>query len=89
MEPERPDFVLCRGNVEYMAGKYAEAIRFYERALEIQPNYPPALRNLALAYEQLGKLEEAKGLWQKLVEHPEFGYQARQRIRDLEAEIEP
>jgi len=45
-----------------MAGHHAEATRWYQRALAIQPGYEPALNNLALNYATLGELTKATPL---------------------------
>ena len=40
-------------------GRYKEAIRDYDRALKIIPNYPVALNNRAWALFKLGRVDEA------------------------------
>jgi tetratricopeptide (TPR) repeat protein len=47
------------GNVFSEEGKYAEAIRHFEAALEIRPDYPKAHNNLANAYIELGEFDAA------------------------------
>lgn len=39
---------LYRGRLLSVQGKFKEAIEEYEKALEIDPNYKPALTNLKL-----------------------------------------
>ena len=48
-DPGNPDFLLCLGNVEYMADDYEKAIRYYEEALHHRPDWPEARKNLDMA----------------------------------------
>jgi len=50
-----------RGNVYVRTAHFADAIQQYRRALELQPDYPDALRNLMLAEKAL---ERQKALQQ-------------------------
>jgi tetratricopeptide (TPR) repeat protein len=47
------------GNVFSEEGEHQEAIRHFEAALEIRPNYPKAHNNLANAYLELGESDAA------------------------------
>jgi TPR repeat/Tetratricopeptide repeat len=47
------------GVVSYQQEKLEEAIQYYQRALQLRPNYPEALFHLGVVLEKLGKLEEA------------------------------
>ena len=47
------------GNVFSEEGEYPEAIRHFEAALEIRPDYPKAHHNLANAYLEQGQLDAA------------------------------
>jgi Flp pilus assembly protein TadD len=53
---------LNLGYVYSQHGKYDEAIKSYEAALQTQPNSLPALSNLAQLYERTGRLREAASL---------------------------
>jgi tetratricopeptide (TPR) repeat protein len=46
-------------------GKYAEAMEFYEQALEFDPDFGRAYSGLALSAHALGKTEQADELWKK------------------------
>jgi tetratricopeptide (TPR) repeat protein len=48
------------GVVALEAGAPEAALRHFERAVEVDPRYPDALDNLALALERLGRAEEAR-----------------------------
>jgi Flp pilus assembly protein TadD len=66
-DPLHPDWrvVSARGTVFAKQGQYAEAIPFYERALELAPEKASVLNNLALAYTMEGKAEKAEPLLRK------------------------
>jgi type IV pilus assembly protein PilF len=44
---------------------WREAIYWFERAAELDPTYPPASNNLAIAYEQQGDLEKARHWYER------------------------
>lgn len=46
-------------------GLWREAIYRWERATQIDPSYAAAFNNLAIAYEHEGKLEQARGAYEK------------------------
>lgn len=52
-------------NVLVKKGEIKEALELYGRSLEINPNLPEAYINRGLAYENLGRLEEACEDWHK------------------------
>ena len=41
------------GGIYFMRGDYTSAAEYYERALEINPYYEPAKRQLDRTYEQM------------------------------------
>jgi len=47
---------------------WREAAYRFEKAVEIDPTYPAAWNNLAIAYEEQGKFEEANKAYAKAVE---------------------
>jgi len=47
-------------------GKFKESLEAYDRALQIQPNYTPALEYRAEAYLGLNRLEEARATYTEL-----------------------
>jgi Flp pilus assembly protein TadD len=60
-DPGKPDWkvISARGTVFAKQGKFAEAIPYYERALQLSPGQASVLSNLALAYT--GNGQAAKG----------------------------
>ena len=51
-----------KGNDLYTANKKEEAIKEFQKALDIQPDYLPATLNIAISLRDLGKFKEAKKL---------------------------
>lgn len=49
-------------------GLWREATYRFERAIEIDPSYPAAYNNLAIAYEQSGRVEDARKAYEKALE---------------------
>lgn len=49
-------------------GQYAAAEPHFKRALELNPNNPFALTNMAYLYELTGRLSESKAMYQKVVD---------------------
>lgn len=49
-------------------GLWQEAVFRWERATEIDPTYAPAFNNLGIAYEQLGKFDQAGKAYEKALE---------------------
>lgn len=64
------------GQTLYQAGRYAEAIDAYTKGIPKQPDYGYALYHRGLAYEAMGKREEAKSDMQRAAElAPKDGYE--------------
>lgn len=59
-------------------GLWREAIYRWERAIEIDPKYAPALNNLAVAYEHEGQLDKARQAYEKALEIDPDNVQIRQ-----------
>jgi Tfp pilus assembly protein PilF len=49
-------------------GLWREAIYRWERAAEIDPSYPAAFNNLAVAYEHEGMFDKARKAYEKAIE---------------------
>jgi Flp pilus assembly protein TadD len=55
----------ARGQVEFgikvaQNGLWREALYRWQRAVELDPGYAPAWNNLAVAYEQAGRFDDAR-----------------------------
>jgi predicted Zn-dependent protease len=87
-DPNSAEILLCLGNVEYLLGDYHAAEMLDLQALALHPEWPLALKNLALAYQQQGRIDEARNLWIGLSEHESLGLEALDHIEQLEAALE-
>ena len=56
------------GAVAFRGERYADAEKFFVRAVEFDPTYGRARANLALLYEQQGRAAEARGLFYSALE---------------------
>ena len=56
------------GNIQLKAGSCDQAIRAYERAIEMEPEFGWPYSNLGLAYSHKGKYQEAIPLYQMSIE---------------------
>lgn len=59
-------------------GLWREAIYRWERAIELDPTYAPALNNLAVAYEHEGQLDKARKAYERALEIEPNNVQIRQ-----------
>ena len=59
LDPLSPDMNASLASVLYFSRDYDEAIRYCQRALDLEPNFLDALLWLGLSYQQKGMLEEA------------------------------
>ncbi len=64
--------------------KYPAAVRHYRAALKARADYPVALNNLAYALEKQQKPEEARQLYQRVLELESGNATARKRLRLIE-----
>lgn len=53
------------------SGLWKVAVHHFEKAVELDPTYAAAFNNLAIGYEQLGRLEDARKAYEKamLLDH--------------------
>lgn len=63
-----PAVYTLAGAVFATSNDLGEARAYFTRALEMQPGFPPATMSLALAEEQAGNFDQAKLLYEQLVE---------------------
>ncbi|MFQ6539482.1 MULTISPECIES: tetratricopeptide repeat protein [Aphanothece] len=64
--------------------KYKQAIRHYNQALQVKPDYPVALNNLAFALEKQQNPEEARAAYQKVLALDAANKTAKKRLSRLE-----
>ncbi|MCP9797949.1 tetratricopeptide repeat protein [Cyanobium sp. Lug-B] len=63
---------------------YSAAVRHYRAALRAKADYPVALNNLAFALEKQSKADEARSLYEKVLELEATNKTARKRLAILE-----
>jgi arylsulfatase A-like enzyme/predicted Zn-dependent protease len=59
-DPDVTDAYFSIGNIYFQAQRYKDAIQYFEQALGRKPDDSFAAINIALAYEAMGKFEEAE-----------------------------
>ncbi len=58
----------CLGLVFNGTGKYQDAVKEYERVLQLEPTNDDAIRGLASSYANLGRLDEAEKAYRSAIE---------------------
>ena len=66
LDPLSPWYICEEGRILFRARQYEKAIERYQRALELDPRYVPALGRMSDAYGQLGKYEDALAYVQRM-----------------------
>jgi tetratricopeptide (TPR) repeat protein/predicted Ser/Thr protein kinase len=64
---EQGDGHICLGLVFNGTGKYDEALKQYQQAVDLQPTNDIAFAGLALAYERLNRLDEAEKTYRQAI----------------------
>ncbi|MBK9293776.1 MAG: tetratricopeptide repeat protein [Oligoflexia bacterium] len=60
-----PEVYQMLGTIYYDQGKFTKAIQTFKRALEIDPTFTDASIGLSIIYNDLGKYEEGKAVFQE------------------------
>ena len=60
MSDNTPEYWKNRGNEEVKLNNLDKGLEFYKNALEIDPDYLPALHNLGMVYKRLGNEKESE-----------------------------
>lgn len=69
LEPDKnPNAFHTKGFIFYKQGKYDEALRYYDKAITIKPDYADAWNSKGLSLFILGKHEEAIKCYDKAIE---------------------
>jgi protein O-GlcNAc transferase len=68
LKPNDPEILMNFGYTLYLANMFNEAITLLKRAIELQPIYPEAHYNIALAYSRTGDYKLARQHWEKVIE---------------------
>ena len=73
IDPKFTKTILNLGNLNFELNKYDLAIELYKKALSLDEKLTLAHYNMGLAYQSLGKFDEAKKhLQQLLIQSPKF-----------------
>lgn len=59
---------LIQGNIQYSLGKLDEAVEFYQKALEINPEFGIAHYKLGVCFYRMGKLQHALESFSRVIE---------------------
>lgn len=66
--PQLAEGHTCLGDVYYSTGNYDEAVKEFQRSLDLDHNSDETLRLLADSYEKQGKVSEAEQVYQKAIQ---------------------
>jgi len=58
---------FCLGKIHFELNNFKKSIFYYRKCNQIQPDSPKVLYNLALVFQGLGRISEAKKLFNKLI----------------------
>ena len=81
------------GFIYYTAGRRQDAIKYFQKALEINPNYTEVSLNLAVAYNEMGEFDKAREIYAKAKEVGKGGATsyldpyAKGKLANMHAEI--
>ncbi len=60
-----PEPYFYLGNIFHMKGEVGKAIKAFNKVLELEPNYTDAAISLSILYNDIGKYEEGKKIFEK------------------------
>jgi tetratricopeptide (TPR) repeat protein len=61
------DVYAMLGTIYYQKGRLLDAVAVYEEALRLNPGYTEAALNLAVTYNDLGKYDESKRVYARMI----------------------
>lgn len=81
---------FLKGNIHVERGEEIEAVPYYEKALELEENFPEAYYNLTIVYIELERYEEAKEAFQRFKETatPNLRHELEEDVEQIEAILE-
>ncbi|MEW6041424.1 MAG: tetratricopeptide repeat protein, partial [Elusimicrobiota bacterium] len=56
------------GNLAFMRNNIKKSEEYFAKAVELNPNNAPAIKNLIVVYNKIGKQKDTVNLWHKLRE---------------------
>jgi tetratricopeptide (TPR) repeat protein len=66
--PLKPEDYLSRGDDFYQSNEYELALKAYDKAIELKPDYAVAWSNRGFALDELGRYDEALKAYDKAIE---------------------
>jgi len=73
MDKAKAEEFSKQGDAYYQSGNYAEAVRYYKRAVGLDPSTPANHFGLGLAFYRAGEIEQAEGCFKRTLKLvPEF-----------------
>jgi protein O-GlcNAc transferase len=66
--PNHPHLLFLLGLSQHYQSKLQRARELYQVSIQLRPDYTPAISNLAGVYQAMGKVNEAKSLYQSIFE---------------------
>ena len=63
--PNSTEAFFCLANVFHVRGELGKAIKAFQRVLELDPHHTDAAISLSVIYNDIGKYEEAKAIFEK------------------------
>ncbi len=78
-DPRNPDAYVTLGRIAGSMGKYDEAVAALEKALSLEPRYPPALALLMVAHLKRNQLDRARHYYDLYTEQ---GFSVPQEMRE-------
>jgi pentatricopeptide repeat protein len=94
--PKNADASFPIAHFHFRRSNYLETVRFLAPSIQMSPRpHPNTYRTLALAYERLGRLEEAIKVWDLMLSFMEDGAavnnreRVRRKLRERKAQTIP
>jgi tetratricopeptide (TPR) repeat protein len=81
-----PRYSFAIGTCHFHQQRHKDAIRWFERVLELDPGHAQAQYSLAVTYDKLGQREQAVSAWRRYLEldsSSDWAEEARRRLEDL------
>jgi TolB-like protein/Tfp pilus assembly protein PilF len=69
LDPLSPNFIASEGRILYRMRRYTEAVERYQRALQIDPAFQPALSRIIEAYREQRRFDDAAAAVRELERH--------------------
>ncbi|MEI0668873.1 tetratricopeptide repeat protein [Brachyspira pulli] len=76
--------IIHRGNAKYNLGEYKEAIKDYDKSIELNPSDSDVYNNRGFAKEKLGQYQEALQDFKKALELDPNNNTAKGNIKNIQ-----